>query len=157
MNKDLYGKIFPLPDSIVTYLQQCFDSANGDESIEGFKRNKELRDKREVSYQQLKRIKNWFDGFNGHETDKPFVLNGGHYVKDWVNNTLTSMRDDNQLGKEIKSVVLPNQFNQPHQKNNITNLNRPSKEHSNSTTLDRLSAEINENLQRINDLIKKII
>ena len=155
MNKDLYGNTVPLPESVVTYLQQCFDSANGDESTEGFKRNKELREKRQVSYQQLKRMKNWFDNFTGHETDKPFILNGGHYVKTWVNDTLTSMRDGNELGKEIKSVVLPNQYIEPHQKNNINNLNRPSKEHSN--TIDRLSSEINENLKRINDLIKKII
>ena len=155
MNKDLYGNTVPLPESVVTYLQQCFDSANGDESIEGFKRNKELREKRQVSYQQLKRMKNWFDNFNGHENDKPYILNGGHYVKSWVNDTLTSMRDGNRLGKEIKSVVLPNQFNQEHQKDDLSSLNRPSKSHN--STVGQYNLEITESLKRINDLIKKII
>ena len=89
MNKDLYGNTVQLPEDVVEYLQQCFDSANTDDStIEGFKRNQELRDSRETTYQQLKRMKNWFDNFNGLENDLPFILNGGHYVKNWVNDTL---------------------------------------------------------------------
>jgi hypothetical protein len=79
MNKDLYGNTIQLPEDVVEYLQQCFDSANTDDStIEGFKRNQELRDSRETTYQQLKRMKNWFDNFNGLENDLPFILNGGH-------------------------------------------------------------------------------
>ncbi len=155
MNKELYGNTVPLPENVVNYLQQCFDAASGDESVEGFKRNKELREKGEITYQQLKRMKNWFDNFNGHENDKPFILNGGHYVKNWVDNTLTSMRDGNRLGKEIKSVVLPNQFNQEHQKDDLSSLNRPSKSHD--STVGQYNLEITESLNRINDLIKKII
>ena len=62
MNKDLYGNTVQLPEDVVEYLQQCFDSANTEDStIEGFKRNQELRDSRETTYQQLKRMKNWFE------------------------------------------------------------------------------------------------
>ena len=47
MNKDLYGNKFSLPEEVVSYLQQCHDAAGGaDESVEGYKRNKELRDSR---------------------------------------------------------------------------------------------------------------
>lgn len=156
MNKDLYGHTVPLPEDVVGYLDQCFKSANNaDETTEGYKRNKDLRDKKEITYQQLKRMKNWFDNFNGHENDLPFILNGGHYVKGWVNKTLGSMRDGVDLSKEIKSVVLPNQYIEPHQKNSLSNLNRPSKSHTSST--DEYNIEITENLNRINELIKKII
>jgi len=155
MNKDLYGKNIPLPDVVKEYLQTCFDSAQGDETTEGYKRNKELRETGEVSYQQLKRMKNWFDKYNGHDNDKPFILNGGHYVKNWVNDTLTSMRDGVSLGKEIKSTVLPNQYIDTHEKNNIVNLNRPSKAHK--STADYYNSQVTESLKRINDLIKKII
>ncbi len=156
MNKDLYGNKTQLPEEVVTYLQQCHDAANGaDENTEGFRRNKELRDNREVSYQQLKRMKNWFDSFNGHENDLPFILNGGHYVKNWVDNTLTSMRDGVHNLKQNRSEVLPNQFIQPHEKNGINDLNRPSKSHSTNTEYYNL--EVTESLKRINDLIKKII
>jgi hypothetical protein len=156
MNKDLYGHSVPLPEDVIGYLDQCHKSAIGsDDSTEGYRRNKELRDKREVSYQQLKRMKNWFDGFNGHDNDLPFILNGGHYMKNWVNDTLTSMRGDKHLSKKIKSVAMDNQFIAPHEKNNIINQNRPSKNHH--STVDGYNTAVTESLKRINDLIKKII
>ena len=154
MNKDLYGKKIELPEDVVVYLQQCFDAANGaDETTEGYKRNKELRDSKETTYQQLKRMKNWFDSFNGHENELPFILNGGHYVKGWVDNTLGSMRDDSYSSKKVKSEVLPNQFNSPHEKNDLSSMNRPSKAHGK----ERYDLAITENLKRINELIKRII
>jgi len=156
MNKDLYGNTVQLPEDVVEYLQQCFDSANTDDStIEGFKRNQELRDSREATYQQLKRMKNWFDNFNGLENDLPFILNGGHYVKNWVNDTLGGMRNNVYMGKKAKSEVLPNQFIQTHTKDNLNTMNRQSKSHS-STTGD-INKDITESLKRINELIKKII
>lgn len=156
MNKDLYGNKVQLPEEVVNYLQQCFESAsNVDETTEGYKRNQELRDSREVTYQQLKRMKNWFDNFNGNENDVPYVLNGGHYVKNWVENTLGSMRNNISMGKEVKSEVLPNQYIKPHEKNSLNTMNRPSKSHSSPT--DEYNVEITESLKRINDLIKKIL
>jgi hypothetical protein len=156
MNKDLYGHTVPLPEDVVGYLDQCHKSAIGsDDSTEGYRRNKELRDKREVSYQQLKRMKNWFDDFNGHDNDLPFILNGGHYMKNWVKDTLTSMRGDKHLSKKIKSVTMDNQFIDSHEKNNIINQNRPSKDHH--STVDGYNTAVTESLKRINDLIKKII
>jgi hypothetical protein len=156
MNKDLYGNTVQLPEDVVEYLQQCFDSANTDDStIEGFKRNQELRDSRETTYQQLKRMKNWFDNFNGLENDLPFILNGGHYVKNWVNNTLGGMRNNVYMGKKAKSEVLPNQFIQTHTKDNLNTMNRQSKSHSSTT--GEINKDITESLKRINELIKKII
>jgi len=156
MNKDLYGNTVQLPEDVVEYLQQCFDSANTDDStIEGFKRNQELRDSRETTYQQLKRMKNWLDNFNGLENDLPFILNGGHYVKNWVNDTLGGMRNNVYMGKKSKSEVLPNQFIQTHTKDNLNTMNRQSKSHSSTT--GNINKDITESLKRINELIKKII
>jgi hypothetical protein len=156
MNKDLYGNTVQLPEDVVEYLQQCFDSANTEDStIEGFKRNQELRDSRETTYQQLKRMKNWFDNFNGLENDLPFILNGGHYVKNWVNDTLGGMRNNVYMGKKAKSEVLPNQFIQTHTKDNLNTMNRQSKSHSSTT--GNINKDITESLKRINELIKKII
>jgi hypothetical protein len=82
-------------------------------------------------------------------------LNGGHYVKGWVDTTLGSMREGSQLSKEIKSTVLPNQFIQPHEKNNVNNMNRPSQSHK--SNIDRHATSISEDIEKINDLIRKII
>ena len=156
MNKDLYGNTVQLPEDVVEYLQQCFDSANTEDStIEGFKRNQELRDSRETTYQKLKRIKNCFYNFNGLENDLPFILNGGHYVKNWVNDTLGGMRNNVYMGKKAKSEVLPNQFIQTHTKDNLNTMNRQSKSHSSTT--GEINKDITESLKRINELIKKII
>lgn len=156
MNKDLYGKTIPLPDNISEYLNRCFKSAQGaDETTEGYKRNKELREKNEVTYQQLKRIKNWFDNFNGETNDLSFILNGGDYVKNWVNEILRGMRSDINMGKKIKSEVLPNQYIQTHEKDGIKNMNRPTKSHTSRGTEN--DVRITENLKRINELINKIL
>jgi hypothetical protein len=156
VNKDLYGHNIPLPEDVLTYLEQCFNAvSNSDETTEGYKRNKELRDTKEVTYQQLKRIKNWFDSFTGNENDAPFILNGGHYVKNWVNNTLGSMRDNINMSKKIKSGVLPNQYIKPHEKGDLRNMHRPSKSHKSST--EKYDTAITENLKRINEIMKKII
>lgn len=156
MNKDLYGKKIELPEDVVGYLKQCHDSAIGaDENTEGYRRNKELRDTGFVTYQQLKRMKNFFDNFNGHQNDLPFILNGGDYIKGWVNQTLDSMRNSLDLGKEVKSVVLPNQYIQTHEKGDLRNMHRPSKSHS--SKLEKYNLQVTEDLKRINELIKKII
>ena len=156
MNSELYGKTYTVPQDVIEYLEQCNQAVGEvDETTEGFKRNKDLREKGEITYQQLKRMKNWFDNFNGSERDLPFILNGGHYVKGWVDTTLGSMREGSQLSKEIKSTVLPNQFIQPHEKNNVNNMNRPSQSHK--SNIDRHATSISEDIEKINDLIRKII
>jgi len=156
MNKDLYGEKISIPEDVLKYLDDCNTAAKGaSETTEGFKRNKDLREKREITYQQLKRMKNWFDNFEGQENDLPYILNGGHYVKNWVNETLRSMRDDVRKTKEIRSEVLPNQFNKPSDDIDLRNMNRPSKSHSKER--DNYNREITESLKRINDLIKKLI
>ena len=65
------------------------------------------------------------------------------------------MRDNIQNTKQNKSVVLPNQFIQPHEKNGINDMNRPSKSHK--TSIGDYDLQVTESLKRINEIIKKII
>ena len=105
MNKNLYGNKIELPEEVKTYLSKCFDVAShADDTTEGYKRNKELRDSGFVTYQQLKRMKNWFDNFSGTENDLPFILNGAHYMKDWVNKTLGAMRKNAKSSEDTKEI-----------------------------------------------------
>lgn len=158
MNKDLYGKNIILPEKIINHLDKSFSNAKGSsESNEGYKRNKELRNKGKITYQGLKRIKNWFDNFNGNPNDLSYILNGGDYMKSWVNHQLESMRNNVYMTKKNKSDSgMENQFISQHNKDNINNLNRPSKSHSKNDLIDYDSA-VTESLKRINDLIQKII
>jgi len=155
MNKDLYGEKITIPEDVLKYLDDCNNAAQGaSETTEGFKRNKDLREKREITYQQLKRMKNWFDNFDGKDNDLSFILNGGHYVKNWVNETLRSMRDGVSNMDKHRQEVIPDDLNNTKDMN-LGNMNRPSKSHTD--TINKYNREITENLKRINELMKKLI
>jgi hypothetical protein len=124
------------------------------ENIEGFKRNKELQDKKFIEYKQLKRIKNFFDNFKGNHKEPSFILNGGVEMKNWVDNELRKMRDYSKLTKKNKmDAGMQNQFIKPHEKKDFTNV-RKSQEHT--RTVDRDDTSVNESLRRINEIMKKI-
>ena len=121
MNKDLYGQNITLPEKILNHLENSFSNAKGaTDSTKGHRRNKELRDKGTITYQGLKRIKNWFDKFNGNPNDLSYILNGGDYMKNWVNQQLQSMRSNVYTTKKNKSDAgMENQFITSHNKDNI--------------------------------------
>jgi len=102
MNKELYGKKFRLPESILKSLDDGFKSVNADSNTEGFNRNKELRDNGYVTYQTLKRWKNWFDQNSNDSDSTEYILNGGDKSKNWVNNTLDYLRKEVELSKKNK-------------------------------------------------------
>ncbi len=118
-------------------------------------RNVDLRRTGQSTYQQLGRIKNFFDNYDGNKEDAPYVLNGEDYMRNWVNQTLDYMRRGDQQTQEINREYKPEELDQKlvDDMGWLTDLNRPSQEHS--SEVDDL--KIKENLNRINDLIKKII
>jgi hypothetical protein len=152
VNKDLYNKKVKIPEEIREHLRNSSNSVSSNINDEGYKRNKELQDGEEITYQQLKRIKNFFDNYKGNVQDKPYILNGGDYMKNWVNETLRFLRDDIYNTKKNKQEAgLQNQFNKTHQKNDLSSMNRPSKSHND------FNSEITETLKRINNIMKKIL
>ena len=156
MNSNLYNKTIELPKEVVEYLQVCFDHIpNSDPSIEGHKRNEELRDTGYVTYQQLGRIKNWFDNDEGDGTDAPFILNGADYMKNWVENTIQGLRKNDNFSNQVQNDYMPNEIDDKLIKDlgPIADMLRPSKEHSTFTQ----DVRIKEDLDRINQIMKKII
>lgn len=156
MNKDLYNKNIYLPKELTEYLGTCFDYVtNADANTEGFNRNQELRDSGYVTYQQLGRIKNWFDGYNGDGKDAPYILNGGDYMKSWVDRTLDHMRRDDSMNKEIRQEFQPEMPDKKLMDDMgwLADMNRPSKEHSDFVD----DVKITENLKRINEIMKKLL
>lgn len=154
MNSQLYGHKIQLPEEVIGYLDDCFNHVQGaDESMDGYRRNIDLRKNGNVTYQQLKRIKNWFDKYQGDGTDAPFILNGADYMKNWVNNTLTHLRNQTtSFSDEYQPeyIVEPsNEFQ------NIEKLNRPSQSHKRS--IEKYDSAVTESLKRINQLMKKLI
>lgn len=154
MNKEIYDKKVIFPDEMREHMRVCSSKVQEvDEDSEGHKRNQELQSQKTINYQQLKRIKNFFDNFKGRHTDAPFILNGGFEMKNWVNNELRRMREGIFMTKHNKSETgMQNQHIDPHSKDGIDV--RPSKEHS--RTVDKYNAAVTESLRRINELISKI-
>ena len=156
MNSNLYNKTITLPKEVVEYLQTCFDEIpNSDTTIEGHKRNEELRNSKYVTYQQLGRIKSWFDNYDGDGTDAPFILNGGDYMKNWVDNTIQGLRKNDNFTNQVKNDYMPSELDDTLIKDlgPIADMMRPSKDHSTFTQ----DVRIREDLERINQIMKQII
>jgi len=156
VNSQLYNTNIELPEEVKEYLETCFHHVGDtDPNIEGFKRNQELRDTGYVTYQQLGRIKNWFDNYSGDKTDKPFILNGADYMKKWVDTTIEDLRNGGNLKDRMNNEVMPDEINDDELKSlgPIADMMRPSKEHSTFAQ----DIRIKEDVERINDLMKRII
>jgi hypothetical protein len=156
VNSNLYGEVIDLPKEMLDHLTICFERVpNSDSTVDGHMRNLDLRKTGQVTYQQLGRIKNFFDNYTENKEDAPYVLNGEDYMRNWVDQTLDYMRRDEQQTQKINKEYKPEELDQNliDDMGWLTNLNRPSKDHS--SQVDDL--KIQENLNRINDLIKKII
>lgn len=151
MNSKLYNKKVSIPENIKKYLEKCFSAAKGaTETTEGYKRNKQLREDSEITYQQLKRIKNWFDTYKGTNKDLPFVLNGGDYVKNWVETNLNQMRSMNNSNS---TDFMPEKITHPsseYKMMNLSNMNRPSQSHK--KTIQKYDTAVTESLKELNKL-----
>jgi len=155
VNKSLYDKEIEFPSDKREHMKKCFHMVkNADENTEGYNRNKELQNQKFITYKQLKRIKNFFDNFKGNHKDPSFILNGGVEIKNWVENELRRMRDYVKNTKTNKmDTGMMNQFLDPHQKKDFTNV-RPSQKHQ--KTVDKYDVAVTESLKRINEIMSKL-
>lgn len=153
MNKDLYNKKIKFPDEMKEHMKSTFSSVQGaDQNTEGFNRNQELQGQSSITYQQLKRIKNFFDNFKGIPNEPSYILNGGEKMKGWVDGALRFLRDSIYNTKHNKSETgMENQHIQNHEKD-FTNV-RPSQTHK--STLQKYDTAVTESLKRINNLMNK--
>jgi hypothetical protein len=137
VNKDLYGKYYTVPEHILKHLQ----NHSGNETIGNVLSNGN------ISYSLLKKIKHRIE--NGEKNEL-----GGDTFYNWINHTLTSDRNGLELSKNAKSETgISNAHNATHTKDNIKDLNRPSKSHHDNNA----DIKITESLKRINEIISKII
>lgn len=109
-NSKLQGKKWEIPKELHDHLKRTMRAYRGDENVEGYKRLNTLIDNPVVSYEELKRIKNFFDSQSSNTDymdDKkqttPFILNGGRKMKSWVDSTLGLARDTVSGNKKIKT------------------------------------------------------
>ena len=154
MNKELYGQYYEIPKHILDILRKSI-SKYSNQSVENVKRAQELSDTGYATYQQLKRIKNWFES-SGDSTSPEFQILGGSALKGWIDHTLESSRESKRLPKQIKSdAAIANQFIKTHTKNDDLRTDfRPK--HSHKKRSQRI-AGISEEIERINEWFNKLI
>lgn len=110
-NSKLEGKYWDIHNEMLNHLTRIFNAYKGDQTIEGYQRLKGLLNKKEISYEQMKRIKNFFDNHQNGNNDTSYLLNGGTKMKNWVNACLSDARNDIKGKKEVMmDIGMTNQF-----------------------------------------------
>jgi len=154
VNKELYDRKAKLPESLVNHLKKSFEMVESDSNVEGHNRNQEITENPVITYQQIKRIKNWFDSYNGNKEDAPFILNGGDRMNKWCDHVLDHWRKTIESGKQIKmDTGMSNQFIKTHEKDGLPQT--PGQKHEKG--LNKYDVAVTENIKLINKLIKNIL
>lgn len=78
-----------------------------------------------IKFEEMKRIKHWFDTNQNSQNTKQYELYGGDIMKNWVNNQINSARKEAELHKQAKSLAgHENAYKKQHTKNNQTVVTR---------------------------------
>lgn len=143
-NSELKNKSFPIPKEVRKMLQSTLNNYNGDKTVDGYKRLNNILSMDNISYREMKRIKNFFDNYIGTDKSAEFILNGGESMKNWVNATLNQARKAIEGFKDAKkSANMPNpntnieRDRQTHKKNKpkTAKINVSNRNMLNNTTL----------------------
>ena len=148
-NSELKHRVFPLSKGIKKHLMDTLRNYNGDKTIEGYKRlNNLLSMSNGISYNEMKRLKNFFDNYQGTDKSVEFLLNGGEPMKLWVNNTLyTATKAVHDFKQAKKDAGVSNAFIKSHEKN------RQSKKNNKPTQVKFKTNNVNKNISN-NELLK---
>ena len=140
-NNDLKNRTFPLPDGVRKILQKTLDNYNGDKTVDGYKRLNNILNMQTISYHELKRIKNFFDHYNGSDKSAEYILNGGEPMKTWVNNTLyTATKAIRDFKQAKKDAGISNAFIRSHSKD------RQNKKNNKPTQVKFNTNNVNKNI-----------
>lgn len=119
-NQELLDKTYKIPSNVIKYIQSALVSnSTGD----GIKRAKFLVKNGAITYQAMKRLKNFFDTFNPQVDNKnQYMLAGGDLMKSFVETTLNSERNGVKARKEIRRDITtnPNSELMPYQAPRLT-------------------------------------
>ena len=102
MNSNLKDKQYVCPDEVINELEVALSHYKNGGDTKGFKRAKGIVNNPNISYQQIKRMKNYFDKYEGDGTDEEFKLNGGKSMRKWVNHALGVSRYNDDAIKKVK-------------------------------------------------------
>jgi hypothetical protein len=121
-NSELYGKVYDVPSVVIKELKKGLQHGN-DKSV-GYNRAKNLIENPRITYQNLKRIKNYFDTHDAK--DKDYLVNGGEVMRDWIDKLLYAERHNLNLGKSNRTLMgSNNEFKEDFEKDIYKNALEP--------------------------------
>jgi len=133
----MYGNKYEIPSDVLSKLEKY----SSETTIANLLKNGS------ITYSNMKKI---LHDMNNGEIDKL----GGQDFKQWVETTLSNSRESLSNTQDIKKDTgMFNSHIKPHEKKN--SIVRPSQVHGN--TLSKHNVAVIESLQRINEIMKKII
>ncbi len=151
-NSNLQNKTYQIPPNIKQELNDEFNLLSPNTEENKIKRLKYLVNNDNITYYEMKRLKNYFDNCDtSNEID--MRLNGGNKLKQWVDNTLDADRNLIQGSKEdMKNMGAKNQFKKP--KSNIKKIDNKD------VILEPMKLESNKKVfftkEQLNEIIRKI-
>jgi hypothetical protein len=155
VNSNLYGKNFQIPDDVRKHLVSMYQQhGNAGQGGDGYERNRQLQNSPSLSYQQAKRIKNFFDSFKGDQNGPDFNLNGGIKMKQFVESILSGARRGLEMtdrNKRETGMQMDREYISKLPNMNIS----PSKEHK-SGPEKHMNEEVVQSLKRINKIMEKL-
>lgn len=119
-NSELYDKIYKIPENIINSIQKAIIAHP---SGEGIKRAKFIVKNGQMTYQALKRLKNFFDYYTLDTVNsQQYELAGGDLMKGYVDSILGSDRAAVERSKEIKRDMTANPNSELHAYQPVRNL-----------------------------------
>lgn len=116
-NSSLEDKYFTPPDKVLNKIESALAKIDVEKRAKGFQRAKEILTKKVITYAQMKRLKNYFDSYEGDGFDDEFKLIGGYTMQKWVDKALGTSRDAVHDVKQTRmDAGEENQFKRTHEK-----------------------------------------
>jgi len=105
-NQELYNKTYQIPSDVIKGIQATLVS---NPQGNGVKRAKYMLKNGVITYQAMKRLKNFFDYFNPQTDNKAqFALAGGQAMKAFIEATLNQDRNAVKTSKNVRRDVTNN-------------------------------------------------
>ncbi len=125
MNQYLKDKTYSVPSDVINSIRAALIS---NPNNDGTKRAKFILKNGAITYQAMKRLKNFFDYFNPEIGDKmQYTLAGGNAMKQFIDTTLASDRAGVQMTKDIKQDMNARPNSELNAYQAIPNLNEEKK------------------------------
>lgn len=98
------NRTWHIPDELYSTLQTNASNYTGDKNASGWDRVNNLLNQREVSYDEMRRLKNFFDK-KAQKEPEHYNLIGGNKMQQWVDNSLKTFRTSVSSDKKNRSSM----------------------------------------------------